>query len=434
MIKTISKPPLRHIDLSSVKKFFITPNLRAAKAKNMWQVARMTEMTNQLACKYASECSGCDWIHLPYDRQRAQKINDLASHLERAALSDKLEFFMPVIRWIETAPGHMRTRMDLTIETATDQNALQSQQVSGLYSQDRHQLVDLENCAQLTPELDAWLLDFRKVKLNVRRGSVRLRVSPMASMASQRGVWLDFANVDIKRLLDERTALDQLRQSAVVEIGQKRKRLVDRAGTLKLADPVFENWFETYDADGASIPLHSTIGTFTQPGPIANRALVKEVLLAMQADRPLRIAEFGSGIGNFTLPLASIAEEVRAFEIDPLAIAGLQLSLAASGLDKKVQVFSGNFQISRTTPPALENLDAILVDPPRSGIGHFLDPIETMPAIQRPTIFVYVSCFAESFALDSRRLAGLGYRMMDVAIVDQFPQSRHYEIVSRFER
>lgn len=409
----------------------------------------MNETKNGLACKYADECSGCDWIQVPYPDQRAQKIDDLTLHLQRFALTDNLEFILPAIRWIETAPGNMRTRMDLTIETSDAPDSLQNPQVSGLYSRDRQRLVDLESCAQLTPALNAWLLDFRKINLNVKRGSVRLRVksstkstesgesaqnSTSSALADQRGVWLDFANVDIKRLLDERTVLDQLRQLAVVEIGQKRKRLVDRAGTLKLADPVLENWFETYDANGQEIPLYSTIGTFTQPGPIANRALVKEVLNTMRADRPLRIAEFGSGIGNFTLPLASIADEVRAFEIDPLAIAGLERSLAASGLNKKVKIYSGNFQVSRKVPPALEGLDAILVDPPRSGIGHFLDPVEMMPPSLRPTHFVYVSCFAESFARDSRRLAGLGYRMIDLTIVDQFPQSRHYEIVSRFER
>ena len=267
----------------------------------------------------------------------------------------------------------IETPIKTPIETTEAHDTLQNQQVSGLYSRDRQRLVDLENCAQLTPELNAWLLDFRKVKLNVKRGSVRLRVTPTAD---QRGVWLDFANVDIKTLLNERTALDQLRRFAVVEIGQKRKRLIDRGGALKLDDPVLENWFETYDANGIAIPLYSTIGTFTQPGPIPNRARVREVLRAMHAHRPQRIAEFGSGIGNFTLPLASIAEEVRAFKIDPLAIAGLERSFAASGLSEKVKIYLGNFQVSRKAPPVLENLDAILVDPPRSGIGHFLDPIE----------------------------------------------------------
>lgn len=270
----------------------------------------------------------------------------------------------------------------------------------------------------------------------------------------------------MKALLDERTTLEALRTHAVVEIGQRRKRLVERDGALKLADPVLEPWFETYandeltisDEDLAAskprggleniddettIPLYCTIGSFTQPGFMANRALVRVVRHQIARTGARHAAEFGSGIGNFTLPLAAstCCERVDAYEVDRLATEGLRRSLAQSGLEKKVRVFEGNFQadsfhthlhVDRRAPVDFNGIDLVLADPPRSGLMKFLDPLIALRPATRPPWFVSVSCFAESFVADSARLIDAGYRIDSLAIVDQFPQSRHYEVVATF--
>jgi 23S rRNA (uracil1939-C5)-methyltransferase len=292
----------------------------------------------------------------------------------------------------------------------------------------------LQGCPQMSPALESWLHDFRKLDFPIERGSVRLRVAPNG----QRGAWLDFANVDIKRLLDERTTLDLLRNQAVVEIGQKRKRLIERDGALKLADPVLEPWFETYIDGEKPISLYCAIGSFTQPGFAANKALVKEVRSQVHATGAMSAVEFGAGIGNFTLPLASVCRSVRVYEVDTLALEGLRRSLEAAGFMEKVEIHSGNFQIERqkshTDPPEFRGAELVFVDPPRSGLMKFLDPLEGLTLAERPKHFVYVSCFAESFAQDSSRLLSLGYKPVATTIVDQFPQSRHFEIVCRFIR
>ncbi|MES2962728.1 MAG: RNA methyltransferase [Bdellovibrionota bacterium] len=297
----------------------------------------------------------------------------------------------------------------------------------GLFDRFRTGLVDLQGCPQLSPALEAWLRDFRRFDFPISRGSIRLRVSP----SGQRGAWLDFANEDIKALLDSRETLDSLRATAIVEIGQKRKRLIERDGALKLGDPVLEPWFETY-VDDLAVPLYCTVGSFTQPGFRANRALITEVMSLVHRAKPKRAAEFGSGIGNFTLPLASICESVDAYEVDSLALEGLSRSLAERSLASRVRIHDGNFQGAKAEALDMSGLDLLLVDPPRSGLMKFLDPLEMTQ--DRPKSLIYVSCFAESFSRDALRLSTLGYRLDRISIVDQFPQSRHFEIVSSFVR
>ena len=383
-----------------------------------------------LNCQYIGRCSGCDWLEKPYDLQRETKLTGLRQLLQSLPLPVGA---WPEVKWIGIAEGGLRDRADLVIDQRTGEYRL------GLFDRDHQEIIDIEKCPQMSPELQSWYEDFRKIKIPVQRGSIRLRVSP----SSQRGIWLDLANVDVKMLLDERKTLDTLRTMAIVEIGQKRKRLVERDSQLKLADAILEPWFQTsiVEADGTikNVALYCAIGSFTQTGLKANTALVTEVRSRLQEIReqagsgPFRAVEFGSGIGNFTLPLASICSEVRAYEVDALALQGLERTLSEhENLKGKVQIFSGNFQVERKQPVDFGGADLAFVDPPRSGLMKFLDPLAALPLEYRPRNFVYVSCYPESFVSDTRRLIDLGYRPQSVAIVDQFPQSRHYEIVATF--
>jgi 23S rRNA (uracil1939-C5)-methyltransferase len=374
-----------------------------------------------LACSYSSICSGCDWLHRPLQLQRASKIQNLREVWEAAVGAENVP---ALLDFLLIAPGGLRDRADLMIDKRSGSTRL------GLFDRFQTGIVDLQGCPQMSVGLESWLKDFRKLNFPIERGSVRLRVSP----TGLRGAWLDFANVDIKRLLEERTTLDLLRAQAVVEIGQKRKRLVERDGVLKLADPILEPWFETYTDDETAVALYCAIGSFTQPGFTANRALVRTVREQVRATGAHSAVEFGAGIGNFTLPLASVCDSVHVYEVDELALEGLRRSLDLAQLTNKVEIHSGNYQVTRKAPPEFRGAELIFVDPPRSGLMKFLDPLEELPLAERPRHFVYVSCFAESFAQDSARLLSLGYQPRAATIVDQFPQSRHYEVVCRYER
>lgn len=357
-----------------------------------------------LNCSYASVCAGCDWLLKPHDSQTAAKVASLREVWKAGAL--------PEIEFRSAGPGGTRDRVDLMY----DRGSL------GLFNQFRTGLVDLQGCPQMSPALETWFQEFRAIKWPIARGSIRLRVSP----AGARGVWLDFANVDVKTLLDERKTLDRLlAMGAVVEIGQRRKRLVDRDGRLRLDDPVLEPWFETYIGSRA-VSLYSTIGTFTQPGFRVNRMLVDEVMSF--AGGAERAAEFGSGIGNFTLPLAHVAKHVDAYEVDSLALEGLSRTLAEQNI-ANVTIHPGNFQGDKALALDFSGADLLLVDPPRSGLMKFIEPV----VAARPRALVYVSCFAESFAQDSARLTETGYKLEKLTIVDQFPQSRHFETVALFK-
>ena len=81
--------------------------------------------------------------------------------------------------------------------------------------------------------------------------------------------------------------------------------------------------------------------------------------------------------------------------------------------------------------PELGELDALVVDPPRSGlakgvVGHI--------AAAAPARVAYVSCDPQTWARTSPLFEQEGYRLARATPVDMFPQTYHVEVASIFER
>jgi 23S rRNA (uracil1939-C5)-methyltransferase len=377
-------------------------------------------------CELQGRCSGCAWLGRPYSRQ----LDDKRRELENLFVSAGVQFSgEPVshskIEMVSVAESRVRDRVDLTIQRAGD-----GKPIIGLYGADRA-VVDMHACPEMTSSLETWFKDFRRNLPDVGIGSVRLRVSPNG----QRGCWIDFSNIDIKTLLDEGTWLRSLLENGVViEMGQKRKRVQIVDGLLKLRDPETAPWFETFVGDDERpVNLYCSVGSFTQTGFLANKVLTRELRRVVAQIKGDRWLELFCGIGNFTLPLASIKKNVTAFELDLNAVASLNRTLAEIGWQNRVEVIRGD-AYKKGGLPDLSKFDAVVADPPRSGLKNVVTALSEVEEARRPSSFVYISCFAPTLAEDAARLIQLGYELKCVCGIDQFPQTPHCEWIAHFQR
>lgn len=357
-------------------------------------------MSLTLDCKYSGICGGCVWGGQDLALQREQKIATVK------ALFPEVSFaFSPDIR--------VRDKVDLVWEEGR----------LGLYRLgETRQILDIDACPMMTEPLEAFFQQYRSKPPPIRKGSVRLRVSP----SGERGVWLDFANADVKTLFDEKDYLRWLSSIAFVEIGQRRKALVWKDGLPKLIDPVLKPWFETYDGEGRPIPLYGPVGGFSQTGFSANRVLVSSVSSAVKQSGIKDWVELFCGNGNFTLSLAAQGYNLEAIEMDPLALEGLQKNLPANVKISRADVYLKSKDLPDFTHRGL------LVDPPRAGLREILTLLENSKEL--PPAMVYVSCFTDVFLLDMERLRKLGFNVTHVEGVDQFPHSPHAEWVALLTR
>lgn len=272
----------------------------------------------------------------------------------------------------------------------------------------------------MAPELQKVFAEFIRLKFQLnentflKRASIRLRVGP----TGLKGCWIDAANVDIKALLDDGVLLSQLFSAGfVVEMGQKGKRVVLRDGRFKFSEPDPQIWFQALENQ----PLQCLVSDFTQPSWTTAAALVT-TLIDWASDRPLKIVEFGAGIGQFTIPLLAAGHSVTALEIEESSAENLKKNVFTLGLGEHFAVQTGDFHRRRTDLKA----DLIFVNPARSGLKEFCADIIKSGARD----LVYISCFAESMLKDLSELKS-DYRVQDVKIVDQFPQTEHYETCVR---
>lgn len=387
-----------------------------------------------LKCTSAGRCSGCDWISIPYAEQRERKTQALR---EWTGIQN--------IEFVSAGESGLRDRADLVLKWTGIDFRL------GLWSlgpyKDRD-IVDLDSCPMMSDRLHPWYLEFRKfVKALphglgpvIQLGSLRLRVG----LRGERGLWLDFSNVAVKALLDEEKWLSSLMDSGViVEIGQRRKVLVRKSADtisktdrLGLDDGVPREWFATWNIETQqAIPLNLNIGGFSQPGVLANRVLVQHVARAIGENKsqkavsggPFRVLELGAGNGNLTFSIASIpGVQVVAVENDQRAVESLSQHTTA----QTVQVLASSFfKPSPELLSAAAEADVWLCDPSRGGLGKALDWMEQVSARSPNRKMIYVSCDPRALAEDMKVLGRLGISFSQAVIVDQFPQSHHFECI-----
>ena len=368
-------------------------------------------------CPYGEVCGGCQLLNISYGEQIHKKQSEMNALLVQHNLH-----YSKSIDFISAGPAHLRDRLDFSLKDGR----------FGLYHKEHSSIVDIEVCAQLSPELQSWLTEFRQIQWPIEKGSIRLRIGPHG----EKGVWLDFANVDIKKILDEKEILRKLQSQAFVEIGQRRKVPFWNGQEYKLQAPKLNIWFQTW-MNNVAVDLYCHVASFTQPSLKANQLIADRISSWVGQYPKARIIEFGSGIGNLTLPALATASSVLACEIDALSLEGLEKTVAEFPASlktyaEKLKIFRGDFQKKILQDFSL--FDGVLANPPRSGLMNFLNPLEELSPSERPSFFIYMSCFPESMSLDMERLQKFGYEIKELAILDQFPQTNHYEVLGLLQR
>lgn len=353
------------------------------------------ELDQITTCPHQTECSGCQFLGISYNEQILQK----KSHFQHFLKQHQIQ--APEVDFVSVGQSQLRDRLDFVYEEGR----------FGLYNKQKNKIVDINSCSQLSPALHEFYLTFKKIKWPIRKGSFRLR-----NKNKNFGVWLDFANLDIKSLLDQKSILEELSKIALIEIGRFQKTYQNG----RLGEPQMKDWFTTAGFNGPA-SLDCFVSSFTQPSQKSNLKII-QLLLDYYKDQSFKNAlEWGSGIGNLTLPVSDLASNLVALEINSKDILCLTQNIHNWGIQDKVQIHEGDFQ-KKTYE--MSDCDLLILNPARSGLGEFTKHIPTSRSI------FLMSCFTESWARDVEVLQQKGYSLDRIYLVDQFPQTNHYEILS----
>lgn len=175
---------------------------------------------------------------------------------------------------------------------------------------------------------------------------------------------------------------------------------------------------------------------FTQVNPYINRSLVARALSLLEAGPDDRVADLFCGLGNFTLPLATIAREVVGIEGSSALTSRALEGARQHGLQDKTRFATLNlFEVDVEWLRGLGHFDRMLIDPPREGAEAVAQALSALSDEERPERIVYVSCNPATLARDAAIMKHKGgYFLRAAGVVNMFPHTGHVESIAVFEK
>ena len=320
-------------------------------------------------CPYFARCGGCDLQHLADEAQLRSKVAAARETLLRIGGLDEV----PKVTVKAADPWAYRLRASLQVRPTERGVGI------GFFARASHDLVPIERCPILVPEIEALLPRLPRLL----RGQSLER--------------LDVACDDD----------GQLTTAPVVD-GLPHGEVVRRVAGLELA----------FDAR-----------TFFQGHHQLIDALVEHVLGPDEDGfRGREAIDLYSGVGLFSLPLGQRYSRVLAVEGDRIAVRYARTNARRNRLPG-VEAVAHNVDtwVQKELPIDAER---VVVDPPRAGLSRAVRGALTRALPRRIT---YVSCHPAALARDLKVLTRY-YDVESLALLDLFPQTGHLEIVSQLRR
>lgn len=335
-------------------------------------------------CEYAGVCGGCQWQFTNTETQRTWKRETVSGQLEHLGrISDPL-----VHDTVRVGPDlGYRNRMDFHVIDGRP----------GLYRPRSHDIVHLEHCPLLLPELQevyGRLGDLTDVKGITLRAGMR---------------------TGDKLAIVDGAVPEHAKDWGIPVVHRRGTSLTSVIGQPSLSEVVSDVRFR--------IP---TTGFF-QNNTDGAEALVRLVRDALDMEESDTLLDGYFGVGLFGATVGQGAARVIGIESSSEAAAAARKNLEDVGVDHNLVVGSFLKDIESLD----EYWDVAVVDPPRKGLGE--RGVEAVTSAMPRTI-AYVACDPASLARDARTLAGFGYEFIEATPVDLFPQTFHVETVALFER
>jgi 23S rRNA (uracil1939-C5)-methyltransferase len=399
------------------------------RRKNNWEQASLTQSARESsqrvrpACPHfglhAGACGGCKMQHLHPAAQVAVKQRTLEDNLWHLGKVKPERILRP----IEGPAWGYRYRARLSVRHVAKKGTV----LVGFHERKSRYIADMQTCAVLPPQVSAMLMPLRELIMSMQARETL----PQIELAMG-----DAVVALVLRHLEPLSADDQqrLREFGVTHgvqwwlqpKGPDTVHLLDDDGPeLAYALPEF----------GVTMPFKPT--DFTQVNPHINRVLVHRAVSLLDVRRGERVIDWFCGLGNFTLPLATLAREVLGIEGSETLVQRARDNALRNGI--KADFAARNlFELTPDRLAADGTAQKWLVDPPREGAFALAkataDLVQSDAAWTPPSRIVYVSCNPATLARDAGLLVHqAGYRCTAAGAVNMFPHTAHVESIAVFD-
>jgi 23S rRNA (uracil1939-C5)-methyltransferase len=350
------------------------------------------------SCPVADRCGGCDWMVLPIEEQRRQKLEVLKEALLRTGKIDWRS--RPLELWAGERAEAYRGRVRLQIAGGR----------IGFYHRGSHELVEPDRCRVSSSAVNGALAEIRALSRD-HAGALDAFAWLSVREASD-GTLSILLEPHEKRPAPGASAwLTALRERFVVAIGGRDGSKPELWQRFQLTDDTF---------------MLSSPPGFVQVNWEVNQALIAHVLRGVAERGIATFLDAYAGSGNFTLPLLRRGLSGLGVESNPSAVAPLREAARRQGLDAEGFVVADAVEHATALGRQGRRFDLVLVDPPRAGLAAGLEPLARLAR----EWFSMCSCNPVTLARDLGRLVALGFELTELTAFDMFPQTHHLETLA----
>ena len=364
-------------------------------------------------CAHFGICGGCSLQHLSAGAQLAAKERQLLENLQRIGNVRPARVLAP-LRGPDWA---YRRRARLGVKYVHKKGRV----LAGFREREKPYIADIKRCEVLLAPLATLPEELAALTETL---ALREKIPQVEVAAGDSAVALVF------RVLETPGAEDLEKISA---FGAARGlQIFLQTGGLDTVRPVRSDYAPlNYAVDGGNIVIEFGPVDFIQVNRDINVSMVDAAMTLLQPDPADAVLDLFCGLGNFTLPLARRARQVRGVEGDALLVSKAVANAARNGIANAEFAVDNLFEPQTFGAWAKEGYDLVLLDPPRAGAAELLPRMEHW----RPRRVVYISCHPGSLARDAGILvAEHGFTLSAAGVMDMFPHTTHVESIAVFER
>ena len=382
-------------------------------------------------CEFYDRCGGCQLQHLAYNKQLDFKKDLLKQALEKFKPTDFRNYKLKDTIGMDD-PWHYRNKAQFQLQF--NDNTQQAE--AGLYEMNSHRLVAIDNCLvqeETTQKVLNTVLElinhYQLPIYNEHKNSGILRTLMVRIGIETGQVQLVFITSTPK--LPKKNHLIREINEKLPEVVSIMQNVQNKKTSLVMGEDTIHLWGqEAIEEKINDLTFDLSPRAFFQLNPKQTKVLYEEARRALDLSKNESLVDAYCGVGTIGLSLAHLAKEVRGMDIIPQAIEDAKANALRKGFtNTRYEVGTAEELLPQWLAAGFKP-DAIVVDPPRTGLGEpLLEALTNYPAKK----LVYVSCNVSTLARDLKVLTKT-YHVDYLQSVDMFPQTARCEVVVKLTK
>ena len=334
-------------------------------------------------CPYYNKCGGCNLLQLDYDKTLEFKKEKLSQVLYKYANISYNPEIIP-------SKNIFNYRNKITLKVKDNKY--------GYYEDNTHKLIEIDNCYLAEPSINNFIKDIKY--LNIKNGELVIRSNYNNELL-----------ISITSKTEIKPNIDYLkRKHKIVGIVLNNKTIYGESSFIEIINHLFFNI--SYDS-------------FFQINRDICTKLFKLIRENVKDDEV--ILDLYCGVGTLGINIADKIKRGYGIEIVKNAVLN---AITNSKINKRNNIEYMLGDVSKCLPKIKDNIDTIIVDPPRAG----LDNITKQTIISfKPNKIIYISCDPITLSRDLKELLP-HYELKLIKGLDMFPYTHHIESFVILER